>query len=153
MPFTLMTARTYVLVVLHLLVFVASLRVGHFEVAESVGCGGSVERKYLKFPLQLKPHGVSRSHVIAYRHHYRQFGRPTRLFSSLVVGPESNDFLTVKAFLSSFPIHYPGYLEVLGIYQGPQGPCIWSTAPTSYLQDSIGPRMIHCSCSTGGRVS
>src|ERR1700691_76546 len=73
-----------------------------FEVAESAGCGGSVERKYLKFPLQLKLHGVSRSHMIAYRHHYRRFGRPTLLFSSLVTGPESNDFLTVEAFLSSF---------------------------------------------------
>jgi hypothetical protein len=46
MPFTLMTSRTSVLAVLHILVFVASLLVGHFEVAESVGCGGSVERKY-----------------------------------------------------------------------------------------------------------
>ena len=48
---------------------------------------------------------------------------------------------------------YLWYLEVLGIYQGPQGPCIQSTAPKSYLQDSIGPRTIHCSCSIGGWVS
>src|ERR1700683_593813 len=40
--------------------------------------------------------------MIMYPHHYRQFGQPTRLFSSLGVGPESNDFLTVKAFLGSF---------------------------------------------------
>src|ERR1700683_856857 len=40
--------------------------------------------------------------MIVYHHHYCRFGRPTRLFSSLVVGPESNNFLTVEAFLGSF---------------------------------------------------
>src|ERR1700734_2645998 len=40
--------------------------------------------------------------MIVYHPHYCRFGRPTHLFSSLVVGPESNNFLTVEAFLGSF---------------------------------------------------
>src|SRR5229473_1076551 len=51
--------------------------------------------------------------------------------------------------VSSVTISSPQHLEVLGIGQGPLGPCNWNIVPRWYLRGSIKLRTILCSFPTG----